>query len=93
MYRCSINFRDIPNFFISKGTVKVASQTALNGLYAGGANPGVVYHYLGDTNWNVMSPELGYAVLSLVEYEGYLYAGVMTVDNVGQVWRYDGGIS
>jgi len=33
-------------------------------LYAGGHNPGVVYRYHGGTNWEIISPVLGYAVLS-----------------------------
>jgi PKD repeat protein len=64
-------------------------------LYAGGSNPGVVYKYNGGTSWDVISPELGYAVLDLVEYEGRLYAATMSTSSpligVGRVYRYDGG--
>jgi len=63
-------------------------------LYAGGHNPGVVYHYLGGTSWEVISPVLGYAVLSLVEYDGHLYAGTTSAfggSGIGRVYRYDGG--
>jgi hypothetical protein len=64
-------------------------------LYAGGSDPGVVYRYAGGTNWQVISPELGYAVLCLVDYEGHMYAGTMSTSDplggVGRVYRYDGG--
>lgn len=40
-------------------------------------------------------PFLGYAVLSLVEYNGQLYAGTMSTSDpfgsIGKVWRYEGG--
>jgi hypothetical protein len=62
-------------------------------LYAGGSYPGVVYEYLGGTLWQVVSQELGYAVLCLCEWNGSLYAGTMSTDNprngIGKVWRYD----
>jgi|GEM_PF-1195747 len=65
-----------------------------NVLYAGTSNPGKVNKYAGDTTWEVISPELGYAVLSLVEYGGQLYAGTMSTSNplsgIGKVWRCDG---
>lgn len=63
-------------------------------LYAGGNNPGVVYQYLGGTDWEIISPELGYAVMDLIEYEGHLYAAVTTgfggYTGVGKVYRHDG---
>lgn len=63
-------------------------------LYAGGHNPGVVYRYLGGINWEVISPELGYAVMDLIEYNGHLYAGVTTgfsgYNGMGKVYKYDG---
>jgi len=42
--------------------------------------------------WSTEQPQapLGWAVLSLVEYDGHLYAGTMTTNWVGQVYRYDG---
>lgn len=64
-------------------------------LYAGGSNLGVVYKYVGGTEWEVISPELGYAVLCLVEYDGHLYAGTTSAyggsSGIGRVYRYDGG--
>jgi hypothetical protein len=64
-------------------------------LYAGGSDPGYVYEYAGGTTWNVISSNLGYAVLDLVEYDGHLYAGIKSSSDwsttVGQVYRYDGG--
>ena len=62
-------------------------------LYAGGSNPGVVYRYLGGTEWETISPDFGFAVLSLVEYDDHLYAGTTSAQfgGVGQVYRYDGG--
>ena len=60
-------------------------------LYAGGSNPGIVFEYIGGTSWQTISPELGFAVLCLCEYDGDLYAGTMSGDNIGRVWRYDGG--
>ncbi|NVM56705.1 MAG: hypothetical protein HWN51_01100, partial [Desulfobacterales bacterium] len=60
------------------------------GLYAGGSDPGVVYEYFGGGLWAEISPDLGKAVLSLVEYDGELYAGVMSYEGIGEVYRYDG---
>jgi len=45
--------------------------------------------------WSTEQPQapLGWAVLSLVEYGGHLYAGTMSTsgyDSIGQVYRYDG---
>jgi len=63
-------------------------------LYAGGSDPGVVYQYAGGTQWNIVSPNLGDAVLCLCEYEGHLYAGTVSNGEMGEkgrVWRYDGG--
>jgi len=75
--------------------IQATSGTPLVGLYAGGSNPGVVYWYSGGISWDVISPELGYAVLDLVEYEGYLYASTMSTSSpssgIGCVYRYDGG--
>lgn len=63
-------------------------------IYAGGHNPGVVYKYLGGSDWEPISSELGYAVLCFAEYNGYLYAGVTTgfggYSGIGRVYRYDG---
>jgi PKD repeat protein len=70
------------------------TPVSLGGLYAGGTNPGYVYQYVGGTTWNVISPNLGWSVTSLVEYNGKLHAGVMTQKRTqnpnGQVWRYEG---
>lgn len=71
------------------------AEPASNGafLYAGGSDPGVVYKYSG-TDWEVISSELGYAVLCLVEYDGHLYAGTTSAfssGGIGRVYRYDGG--
>jgi hypothetical protein len=64
-------------------------------LYAGGSAPGVVYKYVSSTQWDVISQEIGYAVLSLAEYNGKLYAGTLSTSDpwggVGRVYRYDGG--
>lgn len=66
-------------------------------MFAGSSNPGVVYGYMGGTQWDAISLELGYAVLSLAEYNGHLYAGTMSTSDpesgVGRVYRYDGGTS
>ncbi|HIE43654.1 MAG TPA: hypothetical protein EYP78_02515, partial [Candidatus Omnitrophica bacterium] len=59
-------------------------------IYAGGYEPGVVYSYMGGIRWDIISPELGVSVHSLVKYDGYLYAGVRSRTNIGQVWRFDG---
>ena len=69
------------------------TQVPVCGLYAGGTNPGVVYKYAGGTNWEAISPELGYSVLSLVKYDSKLYAGTKSNqfwNSTGQVYRYDG---
>ncbi|RLF13834.1 MAG: hypothetical protein DRJ97_07320, partial [Thermoprotei archaeon] len=61
-------------------------------LYAGLTNPGVVYKYE-DGTWEPISPELGFSVTDIVEYEGKLYAAVMSDRypyGEGQVWAYDG---
>ena len=79
------------------GVLAVVSpvQATSGALYAGGSNPGYVYKYIGGTSWEVISPNLGYAVLDLVEYDGHLYAGIISssdgYSSVGQVYRYDGG--
>lgn len=69
-------------------------SSEINGLFAGGSAPGVVYKYLGGNQWEVISPSLGYAVLSLVEYDGYLWAGTTSEfggwGGVGRIYRYDG---
>lgn len=74
-----------------------AKAAAVSGLFAGAANPGVVYMYKKPANWGATSLfsasytkpgtknkveyketlPLGYAVLCLVDYQGYLYAGTM----------------
>ncbi|MCJ7751359.1 MAG: S-layer homology domain-containing protein [Armatimonadetes bacterium] len=64
-------------------------------VYAGTSSPGIVYEYKGGTVWEAISPVLGEAVLSLVEFEGKLHAGTTSVDYdgytiVGRVYRYDG---
>jgi len=65
-------------------------------LYAGTSNPGVVYAYDG-TTWTAISGSLGYAVLDLIEFDGYLYAATMSTSSplsgIGKVWRYEGGTS
>ncbi len=64
-------------------------------LYAGTSNPGIVYRHTAGNTWEATSPTLGYAVLSLLEYEGHLYAGTMSTSNpdggIGQVYRHDSG--
>ena len=64
-------------------------------LYAGTSNPGIVYRYTATSTWEAISPTLGYAVLSLLEYQGHLYAGTMSTSNpsggVGQIYRHDRG--
>ncbi|MCS7217257.1 MAG: hypothetical protein NZ924_06310 [Candidatus Bipolaricaulota bacterium] len=60
------------------------------GIVAGTSNPGKVY-VLRETGWEEISEELGFAVLSLIEHNGKLYAGVMTGDNKGRLYEYAGG--
>ena len=67
-----------------------ASAALLKGVYAGSANPGVVYEYEGESAWAPISPTLGRAILSITEYDGTLYAGVQSASNRGQVYRYEG---
>ncbi|MFX1346488.1 MAG: hypothetical protein ACFFAI_15425 [Promethearchaeota archaeon] len=70
------------------------SSTSLPAIYAGTSNPGKVYKYVGGTTWQEISDDLGFAVLCLVVYEGFLYAGTMSnypSSGLGRVWRYDGG--
>ena len=61
--------------------------------YAGGSEPGVVYKLISN-QWQPISPALGYAVLSLCEYNGQLFAGTMSASTpyagAGRVYRYDG---
>jgi hypothetical protein len=66
-------------------------------LFAGTSDPGVVYQYQGGTAWTAISPPLGYAVLTLAEFNAQLYAGTISgfpvpdpTATVGQVYRYDG---
>ena len=86
------------------------TRTAAKALYAGAANPGVVYRYKQPNTWDATSLysisyrhpngnrvnyqatlEIGHAVLSLVDYRGYLYAGTMETSNprsgTGRVYR------
>lgn len=85
------------------------ARNSIRGVYAGAANPGVVYEYKQPATWdattlfsvsyrdknrNVVSHEatlnLGYAVLSLVEYQGFLYAGTRKTSDwpeIGRVYR------
>ncbi len=71
--------------------------TELNFLYAGTSNPGIVYKYNSGTDWDVVSSELGYAVLCLCDHQGDLYAGTMSSGDpyggIGKIWKYDGGTS
>ncbi len=60
-------------------------------MYAGSANPGVVYESENGDTWTSISPTLGKVVLSLVEYNGHLYAGTMSSNNTGQIYRHDSG--
>jgi hypothetical protein len=70
------------------------SSAAEDHLYAGGWGPNVVYEYIGGSTWNIISPDLGDAVLCLIEHGGQLYAGTGSLGTrLGQVWRYDGGMS
>jgi hypothetical protein len=70
------------------------NDTVIEGFYAGGTYPGVVYTYTNGGSWVPISPVLGYSVLALIEYQETLYAGTMSGSwcflSVGQVWRYDG---
>ena len=70
-------------------------------LYAGTSRPGLVYEYLGGTDWTVVGNQTeldnAYAVTDLAEYQGQLYAAVTTgyggTTGVGRVYvrdRYDG---
>ncbi len=61
-------------------------NTADPELCAGSSKPRIAYHYAVGTHWKQVSPELGYAVLSLVKYYGHLYAGtISTSDPRGDV--------
>ena len=80
---------------LALGALVVApGPAAAEPLFAGTSNSGIVYQYMGGTTWDAISPSLGYAVLTLTEYEGKLYAGTMSTSSpmsgVGKVWRYDG---
>ena len=74
---------------------EAANPASAMGLYAGTSDPGVVWEYRGGTTWEAMTEgPLGYAVLSLVEYNGHLYAGTTSAfgsGGTGRVYRYDGG--
>ncbi|MFX1531573.1 MAG: hypothetical protein ACFFBC_10710 [Promethearchaeota archaeon] len=73
-----------------------SSNTSVPTIYAGTSFPGKVYKYTGGTSWEEISGSLGNAVLCLVEYEGYLYAGTMSnypSSGIGRVWRYDGDMT
>lgn len=83
------------------------TEKRVSGLYAGAANPGVVYKYAPPDKWEKLSLfsvfyaprkidheailELGYAVLCLTEYKGFLYAGIMStsdpMNGIGRVYR------
>ena len=73
-------------------SVAEAGSPSTGELYAGTSNPGIVYRYTANSTWEAISPTLGYAVLSLLEYEGHLYAGTMSTSNpsggVGQIYRH-----
>jgi len=81
-------------FSILSLQVKAEALSGSSILYAGGHNPGIVYRYL-DGKWEPLSPELGYAVMDLIVFNGRLYAAVTTgfggYEGVGRVYRYDGG--
>jgi len=76
-------------------SVAEAGSPSTGVLYAGTSNPGIVYRYTTNSTWEAISPTLGYAVLSLLEYQGHLYAGTMSTSNpsggVGQIYRHDRG--
>lgn len=80
---------------VEKVTALASPTLAPPELYAGSSNPGHVWKYMGGTNWMRISPiypPLGWAVLSLIEYNHDLYAGVISTDmSSGQVWKYEGG--
>lgn len=72
---------------------EIQQLDSLTGVYAGGSNPGIVYKYAGGSQWDIISPSLGFSVLSLVACNGKLYAGAISApkqEGVGQVYRYDG---
>lgn len=79
--------------WLPRSKVATGEASISEGLYAGVTNPGGVYRYTG-TNWDLISPQLGWSVTSLVGYSGYLYAGGITdhriVQSAGRVWRYNG---
>lgn len=71
--------------------VKVPERIDVNGnLYAGTSNPGRIYNYSSkDGTWKFMSGVLGRVVLSITEFEDTLYAGVISDDYRGKIYRYD----
>jgi hypothetical protein len=58
------------------------SAYGISGILAGSAE-GFVYRYYGGTDWRIVSPYLGGAVLCLVEYQNTVYAGTRN----GKVWK------
>jgi len=80
----------------SKAQITIRA-VALGLLIAGTSSPGKVYAYRGGSSWELISGELGFAVLNLIVYNGVLYAGVMSSSSrygsVGRLYRYDGGMT
>lgn len=64
-------------------------------IYAGTSNPAAVYKYEGDTQWTSISSgsqlENEYAVLDLIEYNGHLYAGTVSWNGIGRLYKYEAG--
>lgn len=78
-------------------TVPAAGFTAPSlpqgALFAATSKPGKVYRYLGGSNWEPISGELGSSVDVLTFYNGQLYAAVSLNDIHGPsvIFRYTGG--
>ncbi|MGD1277193.1 MAG: PEP-CTERM sorting domain-containing protein [Tepidisphaeraceae bacterium] len=76
-----------------------STEASAQQLYAGTCEngQGKVYAYQGATTWTAISPATGldYAVLSIVQFDGSLYASTKSSSYLtsGRVWRYNGGTS
>jgi hypothetical protein len=83
---------------MQSAALTINTDSLVNKLFAGGSNPASVYKYTGGTNWQRISAgsalESQFAVLSLVEYNGELYAGTRQIpswfEGIGKVWKYEG---
>jgi 3D (Asp-Asp-Asp) domain-containing protein len=77
--------------------VRAETNVSLAGLYAGTTNPGVVWRYKGDVNWESITTnpsELGWSITGLIVYEDKLFASAITNPDVysseGRIYRYEG---